>query len=91
LLAGEVPQEALACEAPELNLRGAGAGPLGLPAEPAAGIEAGQLRVAVVDCPELEPILEACVVEVVLLFELREEPIRLVAVLVEALWHGGVG
>ena len=82
----QVAEIALAGEAPELGLAVAScAGRLG---QPGRGLERRQIGEALVDRLELEALLQARIVEVVLLVEGGDEPVRLVPVCVEASREG---
>ena len=92
VLTGQVPEVALAREAPELADAAVsvhrGADPVGL-------VEIGQLGELLVDRLELEGVLQARVVEVVLLVDRGDEAVRLLAVVVqlrlgEDVGHSGV-
>ena len=84
--ARQVAEVALAGEAPELGLAVAScAGRLG---QPGRGLERRQVGETLVDRLELEALLQARIVEVVLLVEGGDEPVRLVPVCLEASRRG---
>jgi hypothetical protein len=81
VLAGELAEVVLAGEAPELLHAAVAVGRRG--AERLRLVELGELRIALVERLQVERVLVARVVEVVLLVELRDEPVDAVAVGVE--------
>jgi hypothetical protein len=85
VLARELAEIALAAEAEELEVLAAAH----RPADPLDGLDVGQPGVALVDRTQLELLLQAGVVEVVLLVELRDEAVGLGPVAVELAVAGG--
>ena len=81
VLAGQVAEEALACEAPELGRR---------PGETLRGVETRELLVPLVDRLDVERFLQPCVVEVELLVQLGDEPVSIIAQGVELTAGRGV-
>ena len=88
VLARELAEVALAAELPELA---DAAVAVDRRADRLHVLELGQRRVPLVDLLELEPVLQARVVEVVLLVELGDEAVGLVAVGVELAGVGALG
>ena len=82
VLAGQVAEEALAGEAPELGRRAL---------HVLCRLEACQVVVALVELLDVEGVLEARIVEVVLLVEVCDEPVRAVAEAVDLTARGRLG
>ena len=70
MLAGQVAEEALARETPELGR---------CPGETLRGVETRELLVPLVDRLDVERCLQSCVVEVELLVQLGDEPVGVIA------------